>query len=658
MNSPLSVQVHFKNIQQKIIERLDAANDSIYVAVAWITDSTIINILIRKASEGIDVKVLCTNSEYNRNVSHLYKELIAAGAEVAIIGKDEAYTDTMHHKFCVIDKLFVINGSYNWSKNAQTNTENITITEGVDIALDFLAEFNNVISRHNRANENPSSSILGSIWEGIKEILNLNKPTISSFSHYPNRLTANNPITFKWKLGGEFSEVYLNGKNVTYKSEYLLKESDKNKFVLKVVNRNIPYEITSEALHIEIDNTLPIIKSFTSSADFVSNGESITLNWQVANATRVELVNIGQQRADSLQITPNRDTTYCLRAYGCNKEFVEKRLKIKIDKTPPKIRYFRADRLFLQDASPLTLSWNVENAAHVSVSMLGEIENHDDTAQVFPKEDTVFKIKATNYYGVSSETEFEVLVSKQPPIIHSFVSDLSLLTDDTPAKLSWSVENAEEIYLDDEFIDITENEFSVHHMEDCSYSLTAVSYFGVETKATVHIPVDKMPPQISYLKSDKEYILSDYSVTLFWETVNPVRVEILGIGDVDAIGSLKTVVKSDTTFILHAYNYFGYKSEQTLSIHIVPVPLIEKLLIPDINVELTTSMIINQSTPDIKSVGIQLKTANLISLNTDLLQENQSTTEQPKAKSSITDYVNNLRRDSKKLFNNLNRTNS
>lgn len=655
MNNPISSQVYFTEIQRRIIEQLEAANDSIYVAVAWVTDKTILSVLKRKASEGIEVKMLCDNNQYNKNSSHYYKELIKAGAEVAIVGQDVEFSNTMHHKFCVIDKSIVINGSYNWSKNAQSNTENITITDGVDYALDFLKEFNRIVISHNRADDSESQSILGDIWRGIKGILHLNRPIIKLFTSSSNSLSIGSPIVFKWKIGGEHTAIYLNDENVTFRSEYVINESSEKDFVLKVINRHIPYQIVSEPIKITIDDTVPIIKEFTSSSNFVSNGDSIVLNWEVENAIRVELVDIGEQRANVLQITPSRDTTYILRAFGCNKEFVEKKLKIQIDKTPPKIKYFRADRLFIEDTSPLTLSWDVEKAHSVSISTIGKVENHDGTVEVFPREDTIFKIKATNYYGVSSEAEFEITVSKQPPVIHQFISDIPLLINETPAKLSWSVENAEEIYLGDDNIDVTDEfEFEVHHMEDTSYTLTAVSYFGVESEAVINIPVDKTQPQILYLKSDKEYILSDYSLTLYWEVVNPVRVQILGIGDVDAQGSLKTVVKSDTKFILHAFNYFGYKSEQVLAIHIVPVPLIEKLLIPDINVELTTSVIVNQSTPDINSIGIQLQQDSLVSLNADLLQENQADKKQQIIKPTITDYITNLKQESKDLFNNLN----
>jgi hypothetical protein len=51
----------------------------------------------------------------------------------------------MHNKFCVIDKINTITGSYNWSIKAQSNHENITITkDSIELAEMFLSEFRRI----------------------------------------------------------------------------------------------------------------------------------------------------------------------------------------------------------------------------------------------------------------------------------------------------------------------------------------------------------------------------------------------------------------------------------------------------------------------------------------------------------------------------------
>jgi len=55
----------------------------------------------------------------------------------------------MHNKFCVIDRNVVITGSYNWSRKAQLNNENITVTKGdYELSLQFVNEFNRLVEHY------------------------------------------------------------------------------------------------------------------------------------------------------------------------------------------------------------------------------------------------------------------------------------------------------------------------------------------------------------------------------------------------------------------------------------------------------------------------------------------------------------------------------
>ena len=61
-----------------------------------------------------------------------------------MIGSKE---EIMHNKFCIIDHKTVITGSYNWTRKAKTNDENITVTkDSPELATDFVTEF----QRNNR----------------------------------------------------------------------------------------------------------------------------------------------------------------------------------------------------------------------------------------------------------------------------------------------------------------------------------------------------------------------------------------------------------------------------------------------------------------------------------------------------------------------------
>ena len=54
----------------------------------------------------------------------------------------------MHHKFCIIDKKTLINGSYNWTYYAEyKNMENIVILNDIETTYAFNSEFNNIVQR-------------------------------------------------------------------------------------------------------------------------------------------------------------------------------------------------------------------------------------------------------------------------------------------------------------------------------------------------------------------------------------------------------------------------------------------------------------------------------------------------------------------------------
>lgn len=137
----MQTQAHFENIQPQIIKELQTAKESIYVAVAWFTDPELFQLLCTKSGQGVKVNLLLLNDEINNHENYGldFGKLGETGGQVNLIGST---AEMMHNKFCVIDRSIVITGSYNWTRRARNNDENITITKNSDgLALDFITEF-------------------------------------------------------------------------------------------------------------------------------------------------------------------------------------------------------------------------------------------------------------------------------------------------------------------------------------------------------------------------------------------------------------------------------------------------------------------------------------------------------------------------------------
>lgn len=135
----MQLQAHFQNIQQVIIDHLQDAQHEILVAVAWFTDREIFEVLCQKAQAGVHVSVALLGDDINQASGALnFQRLRNVGGKVTFLPSGSDGAPMMHHKFCVLDTTTVITGSYNWSKKAQSNDENITV---VSDAPEFSTQY-------------------------------------------------------------------------------------------------------------------------------------------------------------------------------------------------------------------------------------------------------------------------------------------------------------------------------------------------------------------------------------------------------------------------------------------------------------------------------------------------------------------------------------
>lgn len=136
-------KAYFNDIESEIIPCINQAKESIYCAVAWFTNPNLLKALKEKAKE-IPVFLVIINDGINNKLGQLnFQEFIDEGGSF-YFGNEQ---NLMHHKFCIIDKKIVINGSYNWTIVAEkSNRENIIITDKRKIVKLFFYEFEDVIS--------------------------------------------------------------------------------------------------------------------------------------------------------------------------------------------------------------------------------------------------------------------------------------------------------------------------------------------------------------------------------------------------------------------------------------------------------------------------------------------------------------------------------
>jgi hypothetical protein len=130
-----------QDIESIIIENFLKAKKSITIVMAWFTNSDIIEGLLKaRKYSNIDIEVLVDSNEIN-NKYFLGKhkdKLEKAGIKI----KSQTIRNFNHNKFSVIDNVRIITGSYNYSKKANKNLENIVIFEDLNIASYYKRLFN------------------------------------------------------------------------------------------------------------------------------------------------------------------------------------------------------------------------------------------------------------------------------------------------------------------------------------------------------------------------------------------------------------------------------------------------------------------------------------------------------------------------------------
>ena len=124
-----------------IVDLIDDAENSVYFMAFSFTSDDISEALQNRAGDGVTVAGVLDESQTRSNQGGEYDSLVQAGLDV----RQDIIDGLMHHKVFIIDQRIVITGSYNFSRSAEErNDENILVIYNIEIAREFLKEFERV----------------------------------------------------------------------------------------------------------------------------------------------------------------------------------------------------------------------------------------------------------------------------------------------------------------------------------------------------------------------------------------------------------------------------------------------------------------------------------------------------------------------------------
>jgi len=127
----------------KQINNVPGSPGSPKIAVAWISFEMYRDMLLGLAQKNVKICIYCADHPSNRAQMSTIDDLKRAGIKIELYQMPKLY-NFMHHKFAIIDDKVVINGSFNWSKNAAKSFENLMIVED---DLEVVREFSNEFSK-------------------------------------------------------------------------------------------------------------------------------------------------------------------------------------------------------------------------------------------------------------------------------------------------------------------------------------------------------------------------------------------------------------------------------------------------------------------------------------------------------------------------------
>ncbi len=136
------------NSYQTLPSTINSARISIDVCVYCISNYKLVDILINAHQRGRIVRVITDCEQETISGGQVWR-LRQSGIQVRT--NNSSYL--MHHKFCIVDNVHLINGSLNWTaQGIECNEENVVITTEEHLLKEFLVQFNKLWNRYNPIN--------------------------------------------------------------------------------------------------------------------------------------------------------------------------------------------------------------------------------------------------------------------------------------------------------------------------------------------------------------------------------------------------------------------------------------------------------------------------------------------------------------------------
>ena len=292
--------------------------------MAWLTHPQLVGALCDAAERGVAVEVLISRSDNNFSRLNLIRQLeflVDSDVTLLVSGPpDVRDAHFLHHKFCIIDYDTVITGSFNWTKNAGSNEENILVTRADQrLANQYQDTFEKLLAE--------SSFLSQVLSERVGEQVGPDELDFAELFLWASISVAapGTPVTLHWKSIG-VTDLHLQDFPAV-SSDKPLPTQGKHELVFPAVEQSITITGFSEVVgtlsrSIRLRPAqLPVIEQFELSHPVTVGGAiPIRLSWKTQQADQVLISpSVGLEEiplSGEVMVAPTTSTTYTLTAIG------------------------------------------------------------------------------------------------------------------------------------------------------------------------------------------------------------------------------------------------------------------------------------------------------------------------------------------------------
>lgn len=116
---------------------LAQAKSTVDICVFTITDDRLTSAVLEAHARGVEIRII-TDNDKAADLGSDADRFLEAGVQLRV----DRTPYHMHHKFAIVDRSLLLNGSYNWTRGAaESNEENFIITDEKKLVSQFTAAF-------------------------------------------------------------------------------------------------------------------------------------------------------------------------------------------------------------------------------------------------------------------------------------------------------------------------------------------------------------------------------------------------------------------------------------------------------------------------------------------------------------------------------------